>query len=246
MVASMPAKWQRTGRQGETPRLIVTHCTVSPEMGTGAEAVGRYFQGNERPGSTHLVSDNNSTVRCVADEDTAYGAAGANRDGLHIELVGQPDQSSAQWLDDYSRAELLQAGPHIRAWSRKYGIPLRWLTVAQVADGRTKGLCTHHDVSRAFPDVSTGHWDPGPNFPKTEALALWSPKQPNPFPQSTEDDVLIITCPGKPTRFLTGFTCSVVDGKTIDNLKAVGVKVCPFEPDDYEDLLVHVSDGLGR
>lgn len=189
MVTAIPAKWQKSGRS-KPIRLICVHATVSPEMGTGAEAVARYFQTSTRPGSTHLVSDNNSTVRCVLDRDTAYGAAGANSDGLHIELVGQPDQTALEWLDDYSLDEFEEAGPHIAAWSETYGIPLRWLTVAEVADGRTKGLCTHHDVSRAFPDVSTGHWDPGPHFPKATALGIWAPP-PAPIPPAPPKDELV-------------------------------------------------------
>ncbi len=177
---TIPAKWFHEGRLKEV-RLIVLHCTVSKEMGTGAEAVARYFAAGTRKASAHRTADNNSTVISVKDEDTAFAAAGANSDGLHLELVGQPDQTAVQWLDPYSQAELFQAGLTVREWSRDYDIPLRWLTIAQVADGHTKGLCTHHDVSRAFPAVSTGHWDPGPNFPKDEALRIWTP--------DTEDDM---------------------------------------------------------
>lgn len=173
----VPAKWFHAGRL-KPVRLIVIHCTVSPEMGTGAEAVAAYFAKGDRRASAHRVADNNSTVQCVKDEDTAFGAAGANSDGLHLELVGQPSQTKEEWLDPYSTSELKQAGPTMREWSTEFHIPLRWLTVAQVADGKTAGLCTHHDVSRAFPDVSTGHWDPGPNFPKAEALRLWTPAPP--------------------------------------------------------------------
>jgi hypothetical protein len=183
---TISARWQRKGRRGHTPRLIVVHCTVSREMGTGAEAVARYFATAKRPGSSHVVTDNNSSVRCVADTDTAYGAAGANDDGLHLELVGLPDQSREQWLDPWSTAMLHQAAPIIQEWSTIWDIPLVWLTVAQVADGHTRGLCTHDDVSKAFPAVSTGHWDPGPHFPKNDALRIWTPT-----PQ--EDDIVRAT-----------------------------------------------------
>lgn len=176
----IPAKWFHEGRRGVQPRLIVIHCTVSREMGTGAEAVANYFAAGTRRASAHRTCDNNSTVISVKDEDTAFAAAGANQDGLHLELVGMPDQSTVEWLDPYSQAELFQAGLTVREWARDYGIPLRWLTVAEVADKNTKGLCTHHDVSRAFPSVSTGHWDPGPNFPKDEALRIWTPDTPDP------------------------------------------------------------------
>lgn len=180
----IPAKWFHRGRRGVAPRLIVIHCTVSKEMGSGAEAVAKYFARGERKASAHRTADNNSTVISVDDTDTAFAAAGANQDGLHLELVGMPQQSAVEWLDPYSQAELFQAGLTVREWSRDYGIPLQWLTVAQVADGHTKGICTHHDVSRAFPKVSTGHWDPGPNFPKDEALRIWTPGTPDP-----EDDM---------------------------------------------------------
>lgn len=173
MGATVPARWQHKGRQGKKPRVIVNHCTVSKEMGTGAESVARYFSTTDRKGSAHKVCDNDSTVTCVLDADTAFGAAGANNDGLHLELVGMPDQTEAQWLDDFSRAELREAGMTVRGWATKFDIPLRWLTVAQVADGTSRGLCTHADVSAAFPKVSTGHWDPGPHFPKQHAATEW-------------------------------------------------------------------------
>jgi hypothetical protein len=172
------ARWFHEGRL-KPVRLIVVHCTVSPEMGTGAEGVANYFKTGTRKASAHRVCDNDSTVLCVRDLDTAFAAAGANSDGLHLELVGYPDQSSDQWLDTFGRSMLQQAGSTIREWAAEFHIPHRWLTVAQVADGKTAGFCTHHDVSRAFPDVSTGHWDPGPNFPKTQAMALWFPNKEN-------------------------------------------------------------------
>lgn len=211
MAGAVPARWQRRGRGGKTPRVICIHCTVSREMGTGAEAVARYFASSTRPGSSHTVHDNNSTVRCVADEDTAYGAAGVNNDGLHAELVGMPDQSEADWLDPFSLGMLHEAAPTIRGWSEKYAIPLRWLTVAEVADGHSRGLCTHADVSAAFPDVSTGHWDPGPHFPKAEALRIWSGiPQPAPVPPpaapSEEDDmpIQLVQCHDHPDEAYRG------------------------------------------
>lgn len=162
------ARWFRRGRLRPI-RLVVVHCTVSKEMGTGAEAVARYFANVTRRASTHLVADSDTVVRCVADGDTCYGAGGVNADGLHIELVGMPDQTLAQWLDDYGRAMFATAAPDLRQWMDAYAIPARWLTVDQLRDGTSKGFCTHADAEAAFP--STGHWDPGPHFPKGEFLA---------------------------------------------------------------------------
>lgn len=193
MSVSIAARWSYSGRQGRHPRLIVIHCTVSPEMGTGAEAVALYFSRlpATNKASAHKVVDDDSVVTCVADEDTAFGAAGANSDGLHLELVGLPTQTREEWQDKFSTHELALAQTVVDEWSTKFDIPLRWLTVAEVADGVTKGMCTHADVSAAFPKVSTGHWDPGPEFPK-DLFPAPSPEEddmPNELLQSISDDL---------------------------------------------------------
>jgi N-acetyl-anhydromuramyl-L-alanine amidase AmpD len=175
------AKWFYKGRQGKKVRLIVLHCTVSGEIGTGAEAVAHYFARGERKASAHCAVDNNSTVGCVQDEDTAFAAAGANNDGWHVEIVGQPDQTAQQWADAFSEAALERAAVLCRDRATKFGIPLRWLTIAELAAGKA-GFCTHADVSAAFPKVSTGHWDPGPNFPKQHFMDLVRGIAPAPTP----------------------------------------------------------------
>lgn len=163
MDAFVAAKYKYTGRKSAI-RVIVVHCTVSPEMGSGAEDVARYFANIDRKASVHKVADNDSVVTCVADDDTAFGAAGANADGLHLELVGMPQQSRDEWLDDYGLAEFAQARTVLADWSALHGIPLRWLSLAELADGVTKGVTTHVDCEAVWP--AFGHWDPGPDFPR--------------------------------------------------------------------------------
>lgn len=184
------AKWYHQGRL-KAIRVFVIHDAETPETSQAAEAVARYFSTVTRQASAHFVTDCDSTVQCVHDEDTAFGAAGANADGLHFEQAGYARQTAAEWLDTYGVAQQHQLGALLRAKSVEHGIPLRWLTVAQVADGTTKGLCTHADVTTAFPAQSTGHMDPGPNFPKADALAIWL-NEPTPTPTVQEDDMLII------------------------------------------------------
>lgn len=208
----IPAKWFHEGRL-KPIRLIVVHETISPEMGSGAEAVARFFAAGTRKGSTQRVSDSNSTVACVSDFDTCFGAAGANSDGLHIELVGPGNQSENDWHDPFSTATVIEAGKSIREWSTEFHVPLKWLTVAQVADGATRGLCTHDDVSHAFPAVSTGHSDPQ-NFPKAWALGLWTP----PAPQE-DDDVFEIINVSNGKSYLVGGPN--IASLTADELKAL-------------------------
>lgn len=150
-------------------RLLVVHTMQVAETPTVAEAVARSFADPKRRASAHVCSDNNSDVRCVYDDDTAWAAPGANADGLHWEAAGRAEQTPAQWADPYSTA-LLRRGHHVFAdWSRLYRIPVRQLTNAQLADGRSKGIVTHNQVSQVF--KLSSHWDPGLSFPMRSFLA---------------------------------------------------------------------------
>lgn len=165
-VGNFPFKQARDFRKGRerSVRLVGVHATATVEGSNVAEAIqSTWTRDDGRLASAHVICDNNSTCRSVHDEDTAFSAKGGNADGVHVEIVGQATQSAAQWADAYSKAALENAAKVVALWCRKYGIPVRRLTVAQVKDGKTKGIAGHVDISKAFP--STGHTDPGPNFP---------------------------------------------------------------------------------
>jgi N-acetyl-anhydromuramyl-L-alanine amidase AmpD len=165
--AFIPAKHFYPGRKKKI-RAVVIHCTASPDSSKGAEAVARYFQTTDRAASAHTVVDNDSTVNCVKEADTAWHAKGMNADGLGLEIVGQATQSRAQWLDPFSKAALDRAARKTAEWCKRYSIPPRYLTAAQIKDGVSKGITFHVDVDRALP--STGHTDPGVNFPRDHFL----------------------------------------------------------------------------
>lgn len=145
-------------------RLVVIHDMEAPETGTTAESVANMFADpNGRQASAHLCCDDNSIVRCVHDADTAWHAPGANNDGLGIEHAGYAKQTTTDWLDTYGRAMIERSAAAVALWCKAYSIPPVRLTVAQVKDGKTKGLCGHVDVTNAFHQST--HTDPGPNFP---------------------------------------------------------------------------------
>ena len=153
-------------------RVIVIHDMEAPEKPTTAEAVAAWFAGSNAPrASTHYCVDNNSVVQCVRDGDTAWGAPGANADGLQIELAGYASQTRSGWTDDYSRQELATAAKLVAALCRTYAIPVTHLTPAQVASGTPRGLCGHVDVTNAF-RTPGGHTDPGPAFPWDAFLTM--------------------------------------------------------------------------
>ena len=153
-------------------RLIVMHTMESPEKPDTAESVAKWFGGATAPqASAHVCVDNNSFVQIVDDSDIAWGAPGANNDGLHIELAGTASQTKDDWADAYSQAELKMAAIVAANWCKKYKIPAVHLTPAQVADGKTKGICGHVDVTHAFPKLGN-HTDPGVAFPWSLFISL--------------------------------------------------------------------------
>ena len=154
-------------------RLIVIHTEESQEIEGSAKRVGLWLKGRS-DASAHITVDDKGWFQVVNDSDTAWGAPGANQDGLHAELAGQASQTPAQWADAYSTAMLSVLAKKVALWCHTYHIPAVHLTPAQVADGKTRGICGHIDVTKAFPLLAKmygSHSDPGVNFPWTSFLA---------------------------------------------------------------------------
>lgn len=152
-------------------RLIVIHDMEAPEKGETAENIAKYFAtlGESVKASAHLCIDNNSIVQCVKDNDIAYAAPGANSDGLQLELAGYGKQTRGEWLDDYSRGVLDLAANASAQYGLKFDIPMIRLSNAQLADGVSRGIVGHHQVSEVY--KKSDHTDPGPNFPWDHFLA---------------------------------------------------------------------------
>lgn len=168
-VGNFPFKQAAHFTKGRTKgiRLVVIHDMEAPETPDRAEGVQAWFAGPTSPqASAHLCVDNNSVVRCVHDADTAWHAPNANNDGIGIEHAGYAKQTTTDWLDAYGREMLDRSAAAVAVYCKTYGIPPVHLTVAQVADGKTKGICGHLDVTNAFHNTG-GHTDPGGNFPWT-------------------------------------------------------------------------------
>lgn len=144
-------------------RLIVWHDMEMPEYTSTAERCANYFASPKAGVSAHLCADPDSVVECVKPEDTAWHAPGANADGYGVELAGKASQLRADWLDDASKATIRQAAKPVVAVMKAHAIPMKWLTDAELADGKTKGHTTHAQVTRVFKKSS--HTDPGKGFP---------------------------------------------------------------------------------
>ncbi len=179
-----PAKWQRARRAGAKVTLIVVHTMEAGELGTTAESCAQYFHNGSggRPASAHWCIDNNSIIESVHPERCAYGAGGGlhgwsiNDRALHLEHAGFAHQTPEEWADKYSQGEMFWSAILAAQTAKPRGIPARLLSVADLRAGRWDGFCGHNTIQAAFP--STGHTDPGPNFPWATylgAVASWLP-----------------------------------------------------------------------
>ena len=150
--------------------VITIHDMEYPELPTSAEWCAQFFAGSAAPrASAHYSVDSNSIVQSVRDRDVAWHAPGANHNGIGIEHAGYAKQSRAQWLDAYSRQELAISAKLVAHLCALYEIPIVKLGPAELRTGE-HGICGHVDVSVAF--GKSTHYDPGPNFPWDEYLAL--------------------------------------------------------------------------
>jgi N-acetyl-anhydromuramyl-L-alanine amidase AmpD len=191
-----PKSWTNANRT--YVQLIVIHTTEGSSRAQSAEDGAAYDARRTDKTSTHYFHDSNSTVQCVRTEDIAHTAKGeGNRRGIQHELCGRAGWTRAQWDTAYARAMLARTAKQAARDVRKWRIPVRHLTVAEVRNG-VKGFCSHHDISLAF--GQSNHTDPGPNFPWTKFLDLvraeLAPPKPTPevpmASQFSDDDLKAI------------------------------------------------------
>lgn len=146
-------------------KWIVLH---SAEGAKTAAALGRYFQETARAASSHIgVGQDGKAAQYVHDGDTAYAAKNANAVGWQVELCGFADWNRSEWL---AHRPMLDAAARLVAKAcQAFKVRATWLTAADLEAGHS-GLVTHRTVSQWKP--STGHTDPGRDFPFDVFLAL--------------------------------------------------------------------------
>lgn len=164
------ARYYTKGPRTKGPIIwLVMHTAETPESSTAAESLCTYCANNDRRASWHYAVDDNSVTQSVREKDIAWAAAGANAQGVHIELAGKASQSGIVlgaprpgWGDPFSVAELRLGARLAADICIRNRIPVEFRKAADLT-AKKPGITTHYEVDHAFP--STGHVDPGPNFP---------------------------------------------------------------------------------
>lgn len=158
-------------------RLVVMHTMESAEKGDTAESVAKYFETTATKASAHLCVDSDSVVQCVEDQDVAWAAPGANKNGMHVELAGSMRQTPEQWADDYSDKVLTNAAAVVARLCFDHAVPAVRLTDKQLADGTSRGIVGHDQCARVFKKEAKPeeHQDPGAAFPWDEFMTrVWT------------------------------------------------------------------------
>lgn len=169
----IPAKYQGGDQD---PSLSVIHSTVGPTKAGSARAIARYGQNPSSPSSWHYAIDAAEVIQSVHDHTVAYHC-GFNSDSLAYEMCDNPSRLTAiRWLGRDHKAMLDRTARAVARNHAAYGIPVRFLTDAQLrawnANGRRAkdgGIVTHDQMSRVFKRSS--HWDPG-KWPAAKFLTL--------------------------------------------------------------------------
>lgn len=181
----VPARWHGPTRAASSIKLIVLHSTQGPETPGSAEGTAQDFATTSTKKSAHVTVDNDSEVCSVSDLVVAYAAVNANSMGLHLEQAGRAEQSWGDWRDPYSTNVGLRAAAQIARWCTAYPwLKPRLILAPALRAGDRNGVTTHAEVQKAWP--SSGHTDPGPNYPINEVLmvAAMILKHPNGAPSS--------------------------------------------------------------
>lgn len=166
-----PKSWTNANRT--KVQLIVVHDTEGDSDAQSAEDGAAYNARRTDGTSAHYFHDNTSSVHCVRTEDIAHTArTQGNKRGIHHEACARASWTKAQWLSpSYGRPMLERMAKQCARDAEKWDIPVRKLTVAQVA-ADVEGFCGHVEITKAFPQDNGTHTDPGPNFPWPEFLAM--------------------------------------------------------------------------
>lgn len=168
-IINMPNTTKHNGISGLDTQLLVQHSAESPLRGGFAQSLTNWSNTTPVQASWHNFVDPIARVRQVPWYLAAWHAGFANPFSIGTEIAGYARFSRAEWTTPEGLKQLDNLAHEWAYWSEHEGIPLRWLTTAEVnkvmAGNRTiKGFCTHAQIDPA------SRTDPGQNFPYDDLM----------------------------------------------------------------------------
>lgn len=145
---------------------ILLHST---EVAATAAQIAKSFSRRTAEGSAHLTVDDNYCYRSLRNDQIPWAAPGANTKGFHIEQCGFASWSKASWMQHENMLD--RAAYKVALHCHYFNIPPRFITAAGLKAGH-KGISTHAEVSKAFPNSQGNHHDPGTGWPRDYFMAL--------------------------------------------------------------------------
>jgi len=179
-----------SSRGGAGVRLIVIH---TAEGATTYQSLGQFFKNPSSQVSSHTgIDDTPNTVgEYVQRPSKAWTSANANPVATQTELCAFAKWDSAEW--QRHPMMLSNCAQWIAEEAAYFNIPIRRLTATQ-AQGNGAGVCGHVDLGA----WGGNHWDPGPNFPMDQVIAMAQGQTP-PAPPTTKKgrELIASTSDGK-------------------------------------------------
>lgn len=167
---------KHSGKRTQTQMLVV-HSIESPltngyAVSMAKNWLGKWYDGNGAliEASSNIIVSPDTLVRSVHTDYAAWHASWANNLSVGYEQAGYAAFTRAQWLTDLGKTQIDRLAREMAQDAKLYGIPLQWLTRAQVnaiaaGDRTIKGLVTHAVIDPA------SRTDPGSGYPYDVLLA---------------------------------------------------------------------------
>ena len=167
---------KHSGKRTRTQMLVV-HSIESPltngyAVSMAKNWLGKWYDGNGAliEASSNVIVSPDTLVRSVHTDYAAWHASWANSLSVGYEQAGYAAFTRAQWLTDLGKTQIDRLAREMALDAKLYGIPLVWLTRAQVnaiaaGDRTIKGLVTHAVIDPA------NRTDPGSQYPYDALLA---------------------------------------------------------------------------
>lgn len=211
-----------SGISGQKRKWVLLHTDESVRIAYGvawtAKRLAEYQQSPSAGGSYHVgIGRAGDTARINDDEFSPWATGNRNNfDAYHICLNGWARADRREWLS-YA-AQIEKTAQVIAHYCRKYSIPCRWVTGAEMARG-IEGVADHNESRIAF--GNTDHTDVGQNYPKDELI-----KRANQILSGTGAETNLI---------MEGFTVAQIDRLYHELTNLFGSRV---EKSTYKDTTV--------